>query len=40
MNGKREKTNAYGAGRILSYGPLKVHRDACEESLKARETDE
>lgn len=30
MNGKREKTNAHGAGRILSYEPLKVHCDACD----------
>ncbi|VUX36118.1 Uncharacterised protein [Bifidobacterium catenulatum] len=31
MNGKREKTNAHGAGRILSYEPLKVH---CDGSIK------
>ena len=34
MNGKREKTNAHLAAVIL--GSV----DACEESLKARETDE
>ena len=30
MNGKREETNAHGAGRVLSYEPLSVHCDACD----------
>lgn len=30
MNGKREKTQAHGAGRVLSYEPLTIHCDACD----------
>ena len=38
MNGKREKTNAHGAGRILSYEPLKVHCDACDQDFNSWES--
>ena len=38
MNGKREKTNAHGAGRILSYEPLKVHCDACDQDFNSGES--
>lgn len=38
MNGKREKTNAHGAGRILSYEPLKVHCDACDQDFSSWES--
>ena len=38
MNGKREKTNAHGAGRILSYEPLKVHCDACDQDFASWES--
>ena len=37
MNGKREKTNAHG-GRILSYEPLKVHCDACDQDFNSWES--
>ena len=33
MNGKREKTNAHAAGRVLSYDPLRVHCDACNRDF-------
>lgn len=38
MNGKREKTNAHGAGRVLSYEPLSVHCDACDRDFGSWES--
>lgn len=38
MNGKREETNAHGAGRVLSYEPLSVHCDACDRDYGSWES--
>lgn len=38
MNGKREKTNAHGAGRVLSYDPLRIHCDACDQDFDSWES--
>ena len=38
MNGKREETNAHGAGRVLSYKPLSVHCDACDRDYGSWES--
>ncbi len=38
MNGKREETNARGAGRVLSYEPLSVHCDACDRDYGSWES--
>lgn len=38
MNGRREKTNAHGAGRVLSYEPLSVHCDACDRDFGSWES--
>jgi len=37
MNGKREKTQAHGAGRVLSYEPLRIHCDACDHDFESWE---
>ena len=36
--GKREETNAHGAGRVLSYEPLSVHCDACDRDYGSWES--
>lgn len=38
MNGKREETNAHGAGRVLSHEPLSVHCDACDRDYGSWES--
>lgn len=38
MNGKREKTNAHGAGRVRSYEPLRIHCDACDQDFNSWES--
>ena len=38
MNGKREETNAHGAGRVLSYEPLSVRCDACDRDYGSWES--